>query len=91
MLVNARVRVRLKDGQQQATVIHMAANSAARATNCHLINTLAMNVAYARIAATAKSRLRRHRYCQSLSHDHRHWHHRHHPDHQSLDPIHRDQ
>ena len=60
------MRARLKDGQQQTTVIRMAANCAARAMNCHLINTLAMSVACARIAATAR---RRHLYmciCRGL-------------------------
>ena len=82
------MRVRLKDGQQQTTVIRMTANCAARAMSYPWINTLVMIAASARIVATAKNRLRRHHY---LSHYLRHWHHRHHPDHQSLDPIHRDQ
>lgn len=81
------MRVGLPD-EQQTTSIRMAANSVARATNCHLTNTRVMSVAFARIAATAKNRLRRH---HSLSHGRRHWHHQHHPDHQYLDPIHRDQ
>lgn len=81
------MRARLKDGQQQATVIRMAANCAARATSCHLISTPAMSVASARIAATVKNRLRRN---HSLSHDRRHWHHQHRPDHQFPDPIHQD-
>ena len=70
------------------TVIRMAANSAARAMSYPWTNTLAIIAATARIVATAKSHLRRHRH---LSHYRRHWHHRHHPDHQYLDPIHRDQ
>jgi len=52
------VLVGLKDGQQQTTVIHMAANCAAPAMNCHLINILAMSVASAHIAATVRSHLR---------------------------------
>ena len=52
------MRVRPKDGQQQTTVIHTAANCAARATNYHLTNTPAMSVASARIAATVNSHLR---------------------------------
>ena len=51
------MRVRLKDGQQQTTVIRMAVNCAARAMNCHLTNTRVMSVASARIAATVRSRL----------------------------------
>ena len=74
--------------KQEITVIRMAANFAARAMNCHLTNTLVIGAASARIVATANNRLRHHRY---LSHDRRHWHHRHRPDHQYLDPIHRDQ
>ena len=84
------MRARLKDGQQ-ITAIRMAANSAARAMSYPWTNTLAIIAATARIVATAKSHLRRHRYCQRLSHYRRHWHHRHHPDRQYLDPIHRDQ
>ncbi len=85
------MRVGLPD-EQQTTLIRMAVNCAARATNCHLTNTRVMSVAFARIAATAKNRLRRHQSRHhSLSHDRRHWHHQHHPDHQYLDPIHRDQ
>ena len=76
---------------QQTTVIRTAANCAARAMSYPWTNTLAIIAATARIVATAKSHLRRHRYCQRLSHYRRHWHHRHHLDHQSLDPIHRDQ
>lgn len=78
--------------QQQATVIYTAANSAARATNCPLTNTHAMIAVSARIVATAKNRLRRHQSRHHyLSRYRRHWHHRHHPDHQFLDSIHRDQ
>ena len=84
------MRVRLKDGQQ-ITVIHTAANCAARAMSYPWTNTRVIGAASARIVATVKSHLRRHRYCQRLRHYHRHWHHRHHPDHQYLDPIHRDQ
>ena len=50
------MRARLKDGQQQTTVIRMAANYAARAMNCHLISTPATSVACARIAVTASRR-----------------------------------
>jgi adenylate kinase len=59
------VRVGLPD-EQQTTLIRMAANSVARATNCHLTNTHAMSAASARIAATAR---RRHLYmciCRGL-------------------------
>ena len=77
---------------QQMTVIRMAANCAARATNCHLTNTRVMSVASARIAATAKNRLRRHQSRHHpLSHGRRHWHRRHHPDHHFPDLIHQDQ
>jgi len=76
---------------QQMTVIRMAANCAARAMSYPWTNTRAIIAATAHIVATAKSHLRRHRYCQRLSDCRRHWHHRHHPDHQFLDPIHRDQ
>ena len=82
------MRVKPKDGQQQMTVIRMAANCVARATNCHLTNTPAMSAVSARIVATVRNHLRRRRY---LSHSRHHWHHRHRPDHQYLDPIHRDQ
>ena len=78
-------------GVQQTTVIRMAANFAARAMSCPWTNTLVIGAASARIVATANNRLRHHRYCHRLSHYRRHWHHRHRPDHQSLDPIHRDQ
>ena len=81
------MRVGLPD-EQQTTSIRLAANSAARATNCHLTNTRVMSVASARIAATAKNRLRRH---HSLSHGRRHWHRQHHPDHHFPDLIHQDQ
>ena len=70
------------------TVIRMAANSAARAMSYPWTNTRVIGAASARIVATVKSHLRRRHY---LSHIHRHWHHRHRPDHQYLDPIHRDQ
>ena len=73
---------------QQMTAIRMAVNCAARAMNCHLTNTPVIGAAFVRTVVTAKSRLRRHHY---LSHGRRHWHHQHHPDHQYLDPIHRDQ
>ena len=84
------MRVRLLD-ELPTTVIRMAANSAARATSYPWTNTLVIGAASARIVATANNRLRHHRYCHRLSQYRRHWHHRHRPDHQSLDPIHRDQ
>ena len=55
---------------RQSTMIRLLVNCAARVTNYHMINTLAMSVVFAPIAVTVRSRLRRRQ-----SHYHRHWHH----------------
>ena len=57
-------------------MIRLLVNCAARVTNYHMINTLAMSVVFAPIAVTVRSRLRRlRRLRRRQSHYHRHWHH----------------